>query len=235
MRTSNKVIVLSKIKYRDNDLIVKCYTKKRGVVSYLVKSAYKKKNTIAYFQLLSQLSVEENYKTNQSLHYLSEIKLNNSYNTLHSNVLKSSVVLFLAEVLSIILNEEEENQALYNYLETALLWLDNETHFANFHILFLLKLTQYLGFYPEQPKNTLLTFNLESGLFERDIHKYSLSTSNNAVLKQLLGMKFDALNTLKLNAKQRQLFLNDLLTYFELHLGNFRKPKSLLVLNQVFN
>ena len=131
MRTSNNVIVLSKIKYRDNDLIVKCYTKKRGVVSYLVKSAFKKKNTIAYFQLLSQLTVEENYKTNQSLHYLSELKLKYSYSTLHSNVLKSSIVIFLAEILSIILNEEEENEVLYNFLETTLLWLDNEKHFAN--------------------------------------------------------------------------------------------------------
>lgn len=235
MRTSNKAIVLSKIKYRDNDLIVKCYTENRGVVSYLIKSAYKKKNTIAYFQLLSQLAVEENYKANQSLHYLSEIKLDHTYNTLHANVLKSSVVLFLAEVLSIILNEEEENKELYNYIETALLWLDNETYFANFHILFLLKLTQYLGFYPEQPKSNLSTFNMESGLFEQDIQRYSVSQSNNEVLKHLLGMKFDALNSLKLSAKQRQSFLNDLLTYFELHLGNFRKPKSLLVLNQVFN
>lgn len=235
MRTSNKAIVLSKVKYRDNDLIVKCYTEKRGVVSYLIKSAYKKKNTIAYFQLLSQLSIEENYKANQSLQYISEVKLNNAYSTLHSNVLKSSVVLFLAEVLASVLKEEEQNQALYTYIETGFMWLDNENKFANFHILFLLKLTQHLGFYPEQPKNNELIFNLESGLFETDLNKYSMSLTNNDVLKALLGMKFDALNTLKLNAKQRQSFLNDLLKYFELHLGNFRKPKSLVVLNQVFN
>ena len=103
MRTSNKAIVLSKIKYRDNDLIVKCYTEKRGVVSYLIKGAHNKKNSIAYYQLLSQLLIEENYRNNQSLHYISEVRLNNVYSTLHSNVLKSAVVLFLAEILSIIL------------------------------------------------------------------------------------------------------------------------------------
>lgn len=235
MRTSNKAIVLSKIKYRDNDLIVKCYTEKRGIVSYLIKSAFKKKNTIAYYQLLSQLSIEENYRNNNSLHYISEVKLNNTYSTLHSNVLKSSVVLFLAEVLSTILKEEEQNQDLYDYLENALLWLDNENQFANFHVLFLLKLTKHLGFYPDQPKSEMSTFNLETGLFENDIQKYSLTVKNNDILKQLLGMKFDALNSLKLNSNQRQSFLNALLLYFELHLGNFKKPKSLLVLNQVFN
>ena len=235
MRNSNKAIVLSKIKYRDNDLIVKCYTENRGVVSYLVKSAFKKKNTIAYYQLLTQLHIEENYRNNQTLHYITEVKLNNTYSTLHSNVLKSAVVLFLAEVLSSILKEEEENQALFEYIETALQWLDNENQFANFHILFLLKITKHLGFYPEQPKDNNSVFNLETGLFESEIYKFSLTETNNDILKQLLGMKFDALNVLKLNSKQRQSFLNDLLLYFELHLGNFRKPKSLLVLNQVFN
>jgi DNA repair protein RecO (recombination protein O) len=235
MRNSNKAIVLSKIKYRDNDIIVKCYTKNRGVVSYLIKNAYNKKNTIAYYQLLSQLNIEENYINNQTLHYISEVKLNTTYNTLHTNVLKSTVVMFLAEVLSSILKEEEENQALYEYLETALEWLDNENQFANFHILFLLKITKHLGFYPEKQNDQSSVFNLETGLFENEISKYSLSDTNNDVLKQLLGMKFDDLNALKLNAKQRQSFLNNLLVYFELHLGNFRKPKSLLVLNQVFN
>ncbi|WP_223032485.1 DNA repair protein RecO [Hanstruepera marina] len=235
MRTSNKAIVLSKIKYRDNDLIVKCYTEKRGVVSYLVKNAFKKKNTVAYFQLLSQLLIEENYRNNQNLHYISEVKLNNTYSTLHSNVLKSSIVIFLTEVLSIILKEEEQNQDLYDFLENALLWLDNDNQFANFHILFLLKLTKHLGFYPEESVNNHFIFNLETGQFEKDLNKHSLSVKNNDILKHLLGMKFDGLNTLKLNANQRQSFLNALLLYFELHLGNFKKPKSLLVLNQVFN
>jgi len=34
MLTTN-AIVLSKIRYRDNDLIIKCYTQEKGLVSYL--------------------------------------------------------------------------------------------------------------------------------------------------------------------------------------------------------
>jgi DNA repair protein RecO (recombination protein O) len=51
----------------------------------------------------------------------------------------------------------------------------------------------------------------------------------------LLGMNFDELHTIKMSSKQRQSFLTMLLLYFELHLGSFKKPKSLQVLNQVFN
>ncbi|WP_179343209.1 DNA repair protein RecO [Winogradskyella ursingii] len=239
MLTKNKGIVLSKIKYRDNDLIVKCYTQQRGVVSYILRGVLKSKKSQAktvYFQALSQLILEEVYKPKLSLHSIKEVKLNYVYTSLHTNVYKSAIVLFLAEILSSVLKEEEKNESLYNYLETALQYLDSEDSFANFHLLFLLRLTRYLGFQPENLNNDLPYFNLQSGVFEQnDMGMYSISGENLTLLKRLLGINFDALQTVKINAKQRQVFLNMLLYYFELHLGGFRKPKSLQVLNDVFH
>ena len=79
-------------------------------------------------------------------------------------------------------------------------------------------------------------FNLQDGKFETvQIGDYAVSGENLIILKQLLGIKFDALSTIKLNAKQRQSFINLMLLYYELHLGGFKKPKSLQILNQVFN
>lgn len=239
MLIKTQVIVLSKLKYREHDLIVKCYTKHRGIVSYILRGILKsrKNNTkIAYFQLLSQLQIEEQYKANHSLQTIKEVKLDCIYQSLHINILKSAIVMFLAEVLSIVLKEEEENQFLYNYLETTLQWLDHETEFSNFHLLFLLNLTKHLGFYPDLKNIDNPYFNLRNGLFETQKQDfYSISGENLATLKQLLGIKFDALNTVKLNSKQRQSFLTMILLYFELHLGNFKKPKSLEIFNQVFN
>jgi len=100
----------------------------------------------------------------------------------------------------------------------------------------LLNLTKHLGFYPDDTNIDANYFHLSTGQFEtikRDY--YSISGENLTILKQLLGIKFDALNTVKLNSKQRQSFLSMLLLYFELHLGDFKKPKSLVIFNQVFN
>lgn len=237
MSASEKAIVLSKIKYRDNDLIISCYTQHRGLSSYLIRGAYKSKRsgTIAYYQLLSQLEIVENYKPNQSIHYIKEVKSSFVYTSLHTNVIKSSIVLFLSEVLANVLKEEEQNNLLFDYLETALQWLDAEVNYANFHLLFLLKLTKHLGFYPDTDYQGPGVFNLQSGYFEPNAqHIYAVSAENNTLLKQLLGMNFDALDTVKLQAQQRQSFLNMLMQYFELHLGYFRKPKSLQIFNQVF-
>ncbi len=239
MLLTTNAIVLSKLKYKDNDLIVKCYTEELGIVSFLLRGVLKRKknNTkAAYFQLLSQLQIIFPYKQNKSLQSIKEVKPNYIYESLHSNVIKSAIVMFLSEVLSSILKEEEQNTMLYNYIETTLLWLDVNNEYSNFHLLFLLNLTRYLGFYPDTTHINYHVFNLYEGKFEAsETSKYAVSGENLVLLKELLGITFDGLSTLKISGVQRQSFLNMILVYFELHLGSFKQPKSLQVFNQVFN
>ena len=239
MLITTNAIVLSKLRYKVNDLIVKCYTHERGVVSFLLRGILKSRkgnSKTAYFQLLSQLQIVFTHKNSRSLQNITETKLNCIYSSLHSNVLKSSIVMFLSEVLSNTLQEEEQNEALYSYLENTLLWLDSQSEYANFHLLFLLKLTKYLGFYPDTTHIDFPFFNLNEGRFEiKQSTKYTISGENLILLKQLLGTTFDALPNIKINAKQRQSFLSMILLYFELHLGSFKTPKSLQVFNQVFS
>ncbi|MFK7782617.1 DNA repair protein RecO [Psychroserpens sp.] len=239
MLNKNKAIVISKLRYRDNDLIVTCFTEQKGLVSYLVRGALKStkgKSKAVYFQLLSQLQIEESFKPNQTLHYIKEIKIDYMYKSIHTNVFKSSIAMFLAEILATILKEEEQNLQLYEYLQITFKWLDYQEEFSNFHLLFLLNLTQYLGFYPENINTEKPYFNLSNGLFEsQKTNLYSVSGENLTLLKRLLGIKFDELQNIKISSKQRQSFLTMLLLYFELHLGSFKKPKSLQVFNQVFN
>ena len=239
MLVKTNAIVLSKIKYGDHDVIVKCYTKNRGIVSYLLRGILKSKKSnskIAYYQPLSQLEIEENFRANQTLHYITDVKLSVPYKSMHTNVLKAAIVMFLSEVLTASLKEEEANLSLYEYLETSLEWLDHETDFANFHLLFLLELSKHLGFYPDTSHSNFPYFNLRSGSFElKPQNPYTVSGENLEFMKQLLSIKFDELNSVKLHSTQRQKLLNLFLFYFELHLSDFKKPKSLQILNQVFS
>ncbi|MEL0643644.1 DNA repair protein RecO [Olleya sp. Ti.3.14] len=240
MLTTTNAIVLSKLRFKDNDLIVKCYTQKQGAVSYLLKgvlSSKKGNKKVAYFQSLSQLQLKTDYKPNRSLQYIKDVKTDFLYTSLHTNILKSAIVMFLAEILAQALQEEEQNDALYRYIQITLQWLDANDSYSNFHLLFLLDLTKYLGFYPDQTEiDTASYFNLMDGEFQHENNsKYAITGENLTLLKQLLGMTFDDIKTIKISAKQRQSFLTIILVYFELHLGNFKKPKSLQILNDVFN
>ncbi len=239
MLVSTKAIVLSKIKYGDNDLIVKCYTQQKGVLNLIIRGVFKTKKgraKVAYFQPLSQLNLIVVFYENRTLHGLKDVKMDVVYDTLHHHVLKSAVVMFIAEVLSSAIKEEEANQALFSYIETALMWLDSQSEYANFHLLFLLNLSKYLGFYPDTEYVDFSFFSLTEGRFvQKPIGDCIKTDSNLNLLKTLLGTKFDALSGIKINAAQRKLFLNMMLRYYELHLSAFKAPKSLQVFNQVFN
>ncbi|MCK5400636.1 MAG: DNA repair protein RecO [Flavobacteriaceae bacterium] len=239
MLVSTKAIVISKLRYKDYDLIVKCYTQKFGVISYLLKNVIKTKKgkfKLAYFQLLTLLEIQADHKDSRSLQYLKDLKLQHNYSTLHTNIKKSAIVIFLSEILTNILKEEEQNLVLYNFLETSLIWFDeNETN-TNFHLLFLIELTKYLGFYPDNTLNNAKVFNLQEGRFQHThTNKYCVSGENLRVLKQLLGINFDVDKILDINTNQKREFLDMILLYFKLHLDGFKTPKSLTVLNQVFS
>ncbi|GGG38246.1 DNA repair protein RecO [Bizionia arctica] len=239
MLITTNAIVLSKIKYRDNDLIVTCYTQKNGLVSYILRNVSNSKkgySKAAYFQLLSQIQLVALHKNNRSLQEVKEVKIHYMYHSLQTHVIKSSIVFFLSETLTSILKEEEANDNLYSYLESALQWLDSQDEFANFHLLFLLKLTKHLGFYPEMTNINETWFNMAEGVFEESkTNGYSVSGENIVLLKHLLGINFDELNAVKINGNQRQSFLKMMLLYFELHLEGFKKPQSMQIFNQIFN
>ncbi|NNL15683.1 MAG: DNA repair protein RecO [Flavobacteriaceae bacterium] len=238
MLVPTKAIVISKLKYRDNDLIVKCYTDQFGIQSYLLRGVLRSKKgklKTAYFQLLSQLELIVNYRETRSLQSISEAKPSAFYQSIYSNVAKSAIVMFLAEVLNGVLKEEEKNELLFTYLETTLQWLDANDEFSNFHLLFLLNLSKYLGFYPDLNLSESIYFNLKDGKFQsKKTNTYCISDDILMLLKQFLGINFDALNSIKINSAQRQELLSIILLYFELHLGSLKKPRSLQVLNQVF-
>ena len=224
MQVQTNAIVLSAIKYKDTSLIVRCYTQEYGMQSYIlhhILNGKKKKINSAYFQLLSQIEIQVTRKNNSNLQTVSEVKLQHAYQSLQTNIYKSTVVLFLSEMLQNVLKEEEKNNNLYTYLENTLLWYDLNEFNPNFHILFLLKLTQHLGIYPDSKK---LQFNFFK---EHEIEKIT-------TLKTLLGMNFDMIHTIKINAQIRNEILVELINYFNLHLGDFKKPKSLAILHNVF-
>jgi len=239
MQVSTKAIVVSKLRYKDHDLIVKCFTEQFGIKSYLLKNALKSRKgkfRPAYFQPLTIIDIEAEHKDNRSLHFLKDIKIQNNLESIHTNIIKSTIALFLSEILSIVLKEEEKNQSLFNYLETALVWFNENEADTNFHYIFLIELTKYLGFYPDNNQSNLSYFNLEDGKFyENKSGSYFISGKSLTLFKQLLGIKFDVNKSARFKPTQKLEFLNMILLYFKLHLDGFYNPKSVTVLNQVFN
>ena len=133
-----------------------------------------------------------------------------------------------------ILNEEEANLPLFEYLETTLLWFDAVEKTGTFHQQFLMGLTKFLGINPDVTNDSLAYFNLENGNFQPHDAAHCVAGSKLELLKPFLGTKFDTSITQELNSTQKHDLLNMILDYFKLHLHAFKQPKSLTVLNQVY-
>jgi DNA repair protein RecO (recombination protein O) len=236
---TTNAIVLSSLKYGDTSLIVKCYTQDEGVKTYLIRGVLKPKKSglkAAYFQPLTQLRIVASHNSKNTLNSIKEVQVIHPYKTFHTDIVKQSVVLFLSEVLSNSIQEEEQNLALYEYLETAFIWLDVHDRIANFHLLFLLNLSGFLGFYPDTSDKNKKGFDLLEGVFSDNIHEKNVISKNDFYqFKKLLGIIFDTLENVTYSKEERQLVLQVIIQYFKLHLDSFRNPKSLQVLEIVFS
>jgi len=236
MLVKTKAIVLSSLKYQEKSLIVKCFTLSDGLKSYFVPNAYsgKKSNQkIAYFQPLTLLEIEANHKNKGTLEHFKDIKLATAFQTITSDVTKSTIVIFLSEMLHHSIQEEEKNEDLFTFLETALIWLDTHEQTSNFHLILLLEITKFLGFYPDISDFEAKFFAMDEGGFFPFLGINCLSEHETNLLKKLIALKFDS-NQKIFNGMERQLVLNILLNYYLIHLDGFKKPKSLEVLKEVF-
>ncbi len=237
MQIKTKAIVISSLKYQEKSLIVKCFTLSDGLKSYFVRDAFssrKSNQKIAYFQPLSILEIEAIHKNKGTLESFKEIKIASPFHSIHSDVVKSTIVMFVSEILNTSIQEEEKNEALFYFLETALTWLDNHHEISNFHLILLLEITKYLGFYPDTANMENRFFEMTEGVFS-PFHAISSLTEHETILfKKLIDLKFDN-NQKSFHVIERQLLLKILIDYYSFHLDGFRKPKSIEVLKEVFS
>lgn len=239
MVTSTSAIVLSKIRYKDNDIIVKSFTKEYGAISFIVKGGQNsKKNKIkyVYFQELTILEIQFNYNSKRDLQYIKDIEIKHNYISSHTDLVKMSVIMFLSEVLTNIITHQKREIQLYNYIEQSLIWYDINKSNAYFHMIFLLELTRYLGFYPDVLKNKLKYFNLEGGSYEKSkTSEYSITGESLNLFNQILGIKFDTNPLPTLNSKEKMEIIDIILTYYKLHINNFKPIKSLEIVKNIFS
>ncbi|SEA82995.1 DNA replication and repair protein RecO [Flavobacterium gillisiae] len=237
MQVKTKAIVLSSIKFQEKSLIVKCFTQSHGLKSYFVRDAFsgrKSNQKIAYFQPLSILEIEAVHKNKGTLENFKEIKISTPFQTIHSDIYKSTIVMFISEVLHHSIHEEEKNESLFDFLEAALLWLDNHDEIANFHLILMLETTKYLGFYPDISDMDMPFFEMTNGVFTPFHAISSLTEHESNLFKKLIALRFD--NDQKVfHVIERQLVLKILIDYYMMHLDGFKKPKSVEVLKEVFS
>lgn len=241
MLKKTKVIVLYTQKYNDSSRIVQAYSENGGRMAFWLRTSKNRKSMAKsmLFQPLSLLELEIDVPVRGSLSYIREAKPLHLFTTLPYDPVKLSLSLFLSEVLSVVLREEAENKPLFSFLHYSVVWLDcNGESSANFHLVFLMRLSRFLGLYPNvedyRPGDY---FDLVNGCFvsQEPFHRRFVRPDEAAHICTLMRMSFRTMRLFSLNREQRNRLLELLLEYYAVHLPGVSDLKSLPVLRMLFD
>jgi DNA repair protein RecO (recombination protein O) len=240
MLHKTKAIVLNHRKYGDNGLIATLYTETLGRKAFLIQGFYSRKSKFhtTFFQPLTLLDLEADINPKRELQRIKEISFAQPFQSIPFNNVKQAITLFLAEILYKTLKEEESNPALFEYVYHTLQLLDaQEEGIANFHLLFLMHLTKYLGFFPiDNYSESDCVFDTVNGRFYQFISSQSKvgDQTKSFLIHKLLTLSFDQLESLQLNHQIRYSLLQLIIEFYQVHLGSLSVVKSLPVLQCIF-
>jgi len=167
MQSKTSGIILSTIKYSDSATIATVYTEQFGRISYMVYAINKKKSgsRAALLQPLTIVEMEVKHIPGKEIQQIKEMRIGHAFNSIPFSPIKNSIALFIAEILYKSLRQSEPDDNLYNFLENSILQLDmSQDGIHNFHLVFLQKLTRYLGFEPNEEVEGKY-FDLINGVF----------------------------------------------------------------------
>lgn len=241
MLHNTKGIILHHIKYGENSVIVYIYTREFGRQSYIINSIRSKKSPVraGLLQPLFVLDLEVYYRESKSLQRIKEITSFTPFHSIPLHPVKNAIALFLAEILYKILWEEKPEEDLFDFLSNSIEFLDT-TYLspANFHLHFLVRLSRYLGFNPEDNYTaTNRFFDMRSGRFkpEKPAHKDYLTPELASLLHDFINSDFVTCDKIIMDHTRRVAFLNQLVRYYQIHNEGLGMIRSLEVLKAVFN
>lgn len=239
MLTRTKAILLHHVRYSDNSLIAHFYTQEYGRLAVMVKGISSRRGSARfnYFQPLNIFNIEIYYYDNREIHNLKEMNLAYVPGNISSDINRTTVAMFISEILNNIIREEDVNRQLFDFVESSVITLDGMVAgISNFHLWFLVALTDYAGIGPSHTPMTDCWFDMLTGQFtsQQPMHPDCLDPDGASVLNRLLQMPAEDIESLKLSGDERTELLTRLLKYYSLHLPGIREIRSLQVLKDIF-
>jgi DNA repair protein RecO (recombination protein O) len=234
-------IILHQIKYTDTSVVAQLYTREFGRQTFLIKGMRSRKSGKhnVFFQPLFVLDLVFYYKESRGMQVLKEFTVSYSPSGFYSDVKKSCIAVFLAEVLTSVLKEESPHVGLYDFIEDSLIYFDKcKTGYTNFHIAFLIGLSSFLGFEPGiRTDVNNKYFDMLNGTFVPvpPVHGNYADAGISGILAEFFTTSYDLMSNIPLTGTLRNEVLENIIKYYTIHLPGLKKINSLEVLKEIFS
>ncbi len=230
-------IALHSIRYSESGNIVAVYTEEFGRRSYMVHGGSRKSSKkMPLFQPLTLLMLEVDHKPNREIQRIREANVLTPLAEIHTNMPKTTIALFCAEILYRTIREEESNPTLFSFLHHSIQMLDLlQKGTENFHLAFMMQLSKYLGFFPAGNFSPLKNgFNFHTGSFEPVQPGQTLDAVSSELINRFLSVSYTDLHNIELSGTQRSNLLEKMVQFFQFHIEGLGAIKSLKILQEVF-
>ncbi len=231
-------IPLKLLPFNDKNRIVKIHTEHFGLRSFVVSAGSTKnsRQKTALLQPLQPIWLETGFDESNRLFRLGEITAAGNIQNALQNHTKRSILLFINEILYKCLSEELTDTPLFDFIYNSICYLNNTTQNCNnFHLLFLVKLSHFLGFKPQSNHSAFHKyFYFTDGVF--DNYKpgcLMMDEEQSLLFSKLLTLDFEQMHLLVLQNKQRIKLLENILFFYMQHIASLKEVKSLEVLSEV--
>lgn len=233
-------IVISSTEYKDNSHIVEILTNTNGLITVSVKTGKKTCVRMAHIQPLTHLYIDLDIRPNRQINKLYKCTLAKPDTTdTNFDPIKGTISIFIADILRSVLKYAVADNTLCQFVYSSLETFDTlRKGNANFHLIFLIKLSKHIGFFPNLSNfmpNSF--FDLYNGIFVQSepAHKYYLSIKQTIAFANLMRAEYDTMHLFVLTKQERNEILQHIMTYYSLHLPGFIPPKSIKVLQEIWD
>ncbi len=236
--TKTQAVVLQAFRYGESSHVVRLLTRTHGVLSCLVKGTGRRSPLPAVLmQPLSLIDALVDVRPNRQFQFLRECTPDVLLQRVPSDPAKNGVAFFLCEFLYRALHQSPADERLFDFVRRSVIVFDeSDKGSANFHLVFLIKLTHALGFFPNLSDYRMgAFFDMAGGLFvDARLDADTLDAQQTEAFVQLMRMDYANMHLFALSRAQRNDILEHILAYYRLHLPEFGTLKSLDVLRQLY-
>ena len=240
MLVKTKAIVLHSFRYGESKVIVDMLTPANGRMACIATVPKSPKGRLKkqYFQPLFIIEAVVDVRQRSRLQRVREARVAVPFVSIPFNPYKLSIAMFTAEFLRHATRREPSDELIYDYVENSILWLDGCTgSFANFHLVFMMRMSKFLGFYPNTDGYTPgCRFDLRASCFcdGTPLHNDCLQPDEARRIVMLLRMNFPTMHLFRMSHEERNRMADVILRYYEIHIPDFPELKSLPVLKELF-
>jgi len=235
-----KGLVLNTINYNDKYILAQVFTESFGRITYMVSKTKGKSTKVprSLFSPLVVLDMDVEHQTSRDIQRIREARLDVYLYGIAGDLGKTSMAFFLSEFLTRVLRDTNDSKLLFDFLDQSVQILEmTDKSIANFHLVFMLKLSHFMGFYPnleEYAENDL--FDMINGEFVRyqPLHRHFLGRSESKALSLLARISYENMHHFVFSRQDRITIINRIIEYYSLHLYDFPALKSLDVLHELF-